>query len=157
MIYPDATTEKITRAWTETPINAKIVETIEKSGEPVKKIVYDTFGREVRQSEERFDGKFLNIDKIYDTWGRLYKTSLPSRSDAPSLWNETEYDRYDRPIRKHYASGKNEIYEYGPNTIKETKNGITVTKTYNSLKQLIKISDATGDIVYDLRVDGLPM
>lgn len=157
VIYPDATTEKITRAWTETPINAKTVETIEKSGEPVKKIFYDTFGREIRQSEERFDGKFLNIDKIYDTWGRLYKTSLPSRSDAPSLWNETEYDRYDRPIRKHYASGKNEIYEYGQNTIKEIKNGITVTKTYNSLKQLIKISDATGDIVYDLRVDGLPM
>ena len=66
------------------------------------------------------------------------------------------YDFHDRLVRTDYASGRTDVYDYGQNTVTETKKGITVSKTFDAVGRVIRVSDMAGDIQYTLRPDGQP-
>lgn len=51
------------------------------------------------------------------------------------------YDFHDRLVRTDYASGRTDVYDYGQNTVTETKKGITVSKTFDAVGRVIRVSD----------------
>ena len=150
---PDGITTTITSAW-----GGKGLYTIAKTitGKPKTIVHYDALEREVRKGNMRFDGKWQFVDNAYDYKGRLAKTSLPFKGDAPALWNTYDYDKYDRPIKQTEASGKTTTWSYAGLSVTETKEGIASTKTTDAIGELIKVEDPGGTITYTLRPDGQP-
>ena len=150
---PDGITTTTTTAW-----GGKGLYTIAKTitGKPKTIVHYDALEREVRKGNMRFDGKWQFVDNAYDYKGRLAKTSLPFKSDAPTLWTTYEYDNYDRPIKQTEASGKTTTWSYVGLSVTETKEGIASTKTTDAIGELIKVEDPGGTITYTLRPDGQP-
>lgn len=150
---PDGVTATTTTAW-----GGKELYTIAKSvtGQPDVIVHYDALGREVRKGNRRFDGKWQFVDNVYDVKGRLEKTSLPFKGDAPTLWATYEYDEYDRPVKFTEASGKATTWSYAELSVTETKGGIATTKTTDVSGALIKVEDPGGTITYALRPDGQP-
>ena len=150
---PDGITTTTTTAW-----GGKGLYTIAKTitGKPKTIVHYDALEREVRKGNMRFDGKWQFVDNAYDYKGRLAKTSLPFKGDAPALWNTYEYDKYDRPIKQTEASGKTTTWSYAGLSVTETKEGIASTKTTDAIGELIKVEDPGGTITYTLRPDGQP-
>lgn len=153
--YPDGTNAVITWAWNSIA-NGIYSVTMEESGKPTETIYYDSRGLERRKSQLRFDGTKLLVDKTYDIAGRLAKVSLPFKGNSPSLWNTYIYDEFGRLQRIAYASGKVDTYTYSGASVTETKNGISIIKTYNAKDELIRTSDSGGIITYQLRPDGQP-
>lgn len=150
---PDGTTTTTTTAW-----GGKGLYTIAKTvtGKPETIVHYDALEREVRKGNMRFDGKWQFVDNAYDYKGRLAKTSLPFKGDAPALWNTYEYDKYDRPIKQTEASGKTTTWSYAGQSVTETKEGIASTKTTDAIGEQIKVEDPGGTITYTLRPDRQP-
>ena len=150
---PDGITTTTTTAW-----GGKGLYTIAKTitGKPKTIVHYDALEREVRKGNMRFDGKWQFVDNAYDYKGRLAKTSLPFKGDAPALWTTYEYDKYDRPIKQTEASGKTTTWSYAGLSVTETKEGIASTKTTDAIGELIKVEDPGGTITYTLRPDGQP-
>lgn len=150
---PDGITTTTTTAW-----GGKGLYTIAKNitGKPKTIVHYDALEREVRKGNMRFDGKWQFVDNAYDYKGRLAKTSLPFKGDAPALWTTYEYDNYDRPIKQTEASGKTATWSYAGLSVTETKEGIASTKTTDAIGELIKVEDPGGTITYTLRPDGQP-
>ncbi|WP_281724289.1 RHS repeat-associated core domain-containing protein [Hoylesella shahii] len=150
---PDGITTTITSAW-----GGKGLYTIAKTitGKPKTIVHYDALEREVRKGNMRFDGKWQFVDNAYDYKGRLAKTSLPFKGDAPALWNTYEYDDYDRLVKQTEASGKTTTWSYAGLSVTETKEGIASTKTTDAIGELIKVEDPGGTITYTLRPDGQP-
>ena len=150
---PDGITTTTTTAW-----GGKGLYTIAKTitGKPKTIVHYDALEREVRKGNMRFDGKWQFVDNAYDYKGRLAKTSLPFKGDAPALWTTYEYDKYDRPIKQTEASGKTATWSYADLSVTETKEGIASTKTTDAIGELIKVEDPGGTITYTLRPDGQP-
>lgn len=150
---PDGITTTTTTAW-----GGKGLYTIAKTitGKPKTIVHYDALEREVRKGNMRFDGKWQFVDNAYDYKGRLAKTSLPFKGDAPALWTTYEYDNYDRPIKQTEASGKTATWSYAGLSVTETKEGIASTKTTDAIGELIKVEDPGGTITYTLRPDGQP-
>lgn len=150
---PDGITTTTTTAW-----GGKGLYTIARTitGKPKTIVHYDALEREVRKGNMRFDGKWQFVDNAYDYKGRLAKTSLPFKGDAPALWTTYEYDKYDRPIKQTEASGKTTTWSYAGLSVTETKEGIASTKTTDAIGELIKVEDPGGTITYTLRPDGQP-
>jgi len=150
---PDGITTTTTTAW-----GGKGLYTIAKTitGKPKTIVHYDALEREVRKGNMRFDGKWQFVDNAYDYKGRLAKTSLPFKGDAPALWTTYEYDDYDRLVKQTEASGKTTTWSYAGLSVTETKEGIASTKTTDAIGELIKVEDPGGTITYTLRPDGQP-
>lgn len=150
---PDGITTTTTTAW-----GGKGLYTIARTitGKPKTIAHYDALEREVRKGNMRFDGKWQFVDNAYDYKGRLAKTSLPFKGDAPTLWTTYEYDKYDRPIKQTEASGKTTTWSYVGLSVTETKEGIASTKTTDAIGEVIKVEDPGGTITYTLRPDGQP-
>nr|WP_297928231.1 RHS repeat-associated core domain-containing protein [uncultured Coprobacter sp.] len=155
-VYPDSTETVVTYAWASGTESALTEITTTHTGKPTEKLFQDALGREVRKGAQRFDGHYLFTDKVYNQHGLLEKESLPFRSQSPSAWNRMTYDFHDRLVRTDYASGRTDVYDYGQNTVTETKKGITVSKTFDAVGRVIRVSDTAGDIQYTLRPDGQP-
>nr|WP_321521802.1 FG-GAP-like repeat-containing protein [uncultured Macellibacteroides sp.] len=153
--YPDGTQAVVTRAWSS-DANSVFSITKEETGKPTLTTFYNTRGLELRTSRQRFNDSRILTDNIYDNAGRLTKTSLPFKTGAATLWNTYEYDVYGRLKLLNYASGKSDVYTYTGNSVTETKDGITITRTYNAKEELIGTSDPAGAIVYQMRPDGQP-
>ncbi|WP_423128611.1 RHS repeat-associated core domain-containing protein [Gaoshiqia sp. Z1-71] len=140
------------------------------TGQTSQRTWYDAFGRELEQAVQRFDGLWSQIDKLYDSYGRLQKVSLPfAYSDgrviegspppvngSASHWNTYTYDSYDRLLTVTQASGKKTSYSYDGLKTTTTSEGIATTRTYDALGKLVKAEDPGGAITYTLRPDGQP-
>lgn len=150
--YPDGVTENTSVAWGG---NGLYTVASNATGKPATITHYDALEREMRTGHQRFNGQWQYVDKVYNSKGLLYMTSLPFRV-SPSLWNTYAYDTYNRPTSITEASGKVTSWSYGAKTVTETKNGIATTKTNDISGQLISVTDPGGTIVYSIRPDGQP-
>lgn len=153
-VYPDSLVEKSIISWNSgEPQDALYkVENISTIN-PTSRIYYNFLGQDIRSEQIRFDGSFLRTDKQYDIKGHLIKESLPSKT-APLLWNIYTYDDYDRILDKEYATGGTESYAYNGRSITSTIKGISTTRSYNSIGNMILSQDAGGSINYFYRPDG---
>ncbi len=150
--YPDGVTENVTAAW-----GGAGLYTVTKTatGKPTVIAHYDALGREIRAGNQRFDGQWQYVDKVYDARGRIEKTSLPYRTNA-TLWNTYTYDAYNRPLTLTEASGKVTSWSYNGRSVTETRNGIASTKTQDAGGVLTDVTDPGGTIHYVYRADGQP-
>ncbi len=153
VVYPYGVTESTSPTW-GSPGLYFISTTV--TGKPAAKVYYDALGREVRQSNQRFDGSWQNVDKEYDNLGRLQKVSLPFKGSAPSFWNTYTYDSYGRLLSITESSGRVTSWSFSGTNVTETKDGISATKNYDVSGVLTGASDPGGTISYAIRPDGQP-
>ena len=149
--YPDGTTENTDIKWGGNGLYF-ITKTI--TGKPTVVAHYDAIGREIRKSNQRFDGQWQHVDKEYDERGRVLKASLPFKGNFSPKWIMYSYDNYNRPTSISEPSGKTTTWSYNGNSITDTNNGIASTKQYDATRQLISVTDPGGTINYTLRADG---
>ena len=153
--FPEGTVKSTNYSWTGAGTNGLYCITT-TSGGPTSKVYYDALNRETRSSEMRFNGVEGSVDKLYDSYGRLQKVSLPFTGATASLWTESGYDNYDRLSYINEASGKRTTYSYSGSSVTTTKEGVTSTQTFDTHGNLILVSDPAGIITYNLRPDGQP-
>ncbi len=153
---PDNSVRATKYVWDDEGTNGLYSKTITYTGKPTFKVIYDALSRKVRTVETRFNGSLAKVDNVYDSYGNLQKTSLPFLGTSASGWNTYSYDYYDRMISFTEASGKKTTYSYSGNTVTTVEDGVSVKKEYDALNNLVRITDATGSIVYNLAADGQP-
>jgi RHS repeat-associated protein len=149
--YPDNRRDSILCDW-DNSVGLYCI-TQRATGNPAKRTYYDTAGREVRVSNQCFDGSWQHVDMLYDAGGRLWKESLPFKSTSATLWNEYSYDNHDRPLSLTEPSGKTTTHSYSGMSEIIVNNGISSTHTYNSRGQTTSVSDPGGTINYTYRAD----
>ena len=148
--HPDGTIEESVLVWGGEGLYTMLKK---QTGKPTTIVHYDSQQREIRSCKQRFDDKWQMVDKVYDERGRLSKVSLPFIGSAPSYWNVYTYDEHDRPVSYDEASGKRTHWSYGKLNTTETKDGMTTTRTVDATGTVVKVEDAGGTIVYNLRSD----
>lgn len=147
-----------TYSWSQEGTNGRYAVTQSSNTSPTTKKVFDGQNRLVREVSTRFNGSERFVDRIYDTYGNLVRQSLPFSSSAAS-WVENSYDSYGRILSKTAPTGNTTTYSYASdqNRVSEIKDGIEVTKVYNSLGQLVSVEDGAGIVLYNLHADGQPI
>ncbi|MDR1763787.1 MAG: hypothetical protein LBR64_07560, partial [Dysgonamonadaceae bacterium] len=155
--YPDGTSSTTVFSWTAGGTNGLYCISSSATGQPSATVYYDALGRETRSGKQLYNGSYLNSDKLYDSYGRLQKTSMPFTA-SPTLWNTCTYydDVFDRLKSVTEASGKVSSYIYSGNSVTSTVDNIATTRTYDNSGQLIQATDPGGTIKYTLRPDGQP-
>jgi len=156
-LLPDTTVRSTSRTWTFEGTNGLFAITQMQTNKPTTKTIYDALGREVRKSDLRFDSIYRNIDRLYNDKGLLFKVSRPKRGGNPSLWNVYNYDNHNRIASIVEASGRATTYSYDDLCITTTENGIATTRTYDSLGDLVEVTDPAGTISYNLDANGNPL
>jgi len=159
MNYPTGAIEVNSLFWTtsERGTNTLYCNYRHPYGKPWTKTFYDALGRETSSIELILGDKESGADKLYDNYGRLWKVSLPFiTGSSPTLWNEYQYDSYDRPTKFTEASGRVTTNSYSGNTVTNTEDGIATKQTFDNQGNLIQIDDPGGTIAYNLRPDGQP-
>ena len=151
--FPDGKVEQSTAAWGGAGLYTV---TTTSTGRPDAITHYDALTREVRTGEKRFNGQWQYVDKVYDSKGRILKTSLPYRGSSAAYWNTCTYDAYDRPSSITEASGKVSTWTYSGVSTTTVKDGISSTSTTDANGNVIRVVDAGGTITYTLRDDGQP-
>lgn len=156
VVYPDNTTKTTSYSW-YIDGNSKYAITVSGTTLPTTVTICDAFGRDVWNQVKQFNNTIVSTRKVYDKYGNLTKQSLPYTGNTPSLWNNYSYDNYDRLVSVTEASGRMTSYQYSQNSVTTEEDNIARTKTYNSLGQLVTVTDPAGTISYSLHADGQPM
>lgn len=156
VVYPDNTIKTVSYEWCNERSGELYAIVTTETGKPSIKVVYDAFNREVRRSDRRFDGTWRNIVTTYNSRGKIAQESLPYKGTNPSLWNTYSYDLHDRLISITEASGRTTTYAYDGTAVTTVEDGVSVTRDYDALGNLISVTDSLGTITYSLCADGLP-
>ncbi len=155
--FPDGVADTTSLSWIAGGTNGIYCVINTSTNKPTTKIYYDALNRETRSSQTRFNGTEMKVDKLYDSFGRLQKTSLPFTTSSALLWNECGYDEFDRPLFVQEASGRSTTYDYDPlnaRMLTTTKDGISSTQIFDELGNPAKVVDTGGTITYTYRPDG---
>jgi RHS repeat-associated protein len=159
--YPDGSSENCSYTWANAgSIGAKggvFATSNWGSAQPEITTYFDALGRELLKATTLFDGTGSNIEKRYDTYGRLQQVSLPNTITSGSYyWNTYRYDAYNRLTSVNYASGKIDSLSYSGKNVTSIIDGISSTKKFDAAGNLIEVEDAAGTVIYNLRPDGQP-
>jgi RHS repeat-associated protein len=121
----------------------------------VSKTWFDKEGREVRKDVKGFNSNMVAVLKTYNTKGELASVSEPYYdSGSPSQSTTYTYDDYGRPSGISRFTGSSTSYSYSSNTVTETTNSDTYTKTYNADGTLAEATDPGGTLTYAYYPDG---
>ena len=112
-------------------------------------VYFDVLKRKIRETQESFNGKQINIDYAFDSRGRATHLSEPyfDEESGSRAWNVSQYDALDRVTKLTPADGttpRDTDYEGLSKTVKREVDGVlreTVTHI-NALGQVIEITDA---------------
>ncbi len=155
-VYPDNTKKTIKYAWS-TDRNGELYSiTTSETGQPTEIVYYDALNRETRRGTVRFDGSVIYVDKVYNSTGKLKKESLPYKTGSASLWNVYTYDGHDRVIAYTEATGRTTTYSYNGTKITTVEDGVSITRDYDALGNIITVEDVAGIVSYNLCADGKP-
>ncbi|MBQ7941479.1 MAG: endonuclease [Muribaculaceae bacterium] len=155
-VYPDNTKKAIKYAWSTDRNGELYTITTSETGKPTEIVYYDALNRETRRGTVRFDGSMIYVDKVYNSIGKLKKESLPYKTGSASLWNIYTYDSHDRVTAYTEASGRTTAYSYNGTKITTVEDGVSITRDYDALGNIITVEDAAGIISYNLCADGKP-
>ncbi|MCD7929990.1 MAG: FG-GAP-like repeat-containing protein [Tannerellaceae bacterium] len=121
--HPDGTTGTLSASW-DTTEGALYSITQTVTGRPVVKTWYDALGREVRNSEQRFDNKQVSTSRRYNNKGLLQSESQPYTGTTATLWTNYIYDDYDRILEIRAASGNSQTYAYNKAAVTTRQDGV---------------------------------
>jgi len=156
--HPASIVNTTTYSWSTLGTNGLYAITQTETGKPTTRTIYDALNREVRSSDMRFDGIYRNVDKQYDTYGNLWKVSLPFKGgNTPSYWNTYTYDTHNRLLSLAEASGRTTTHSYSGNSVTTVEDNITTTKTYDATGNIVSVTDPAGTVTYNLAADGQPI
>ncbi|MFT5162349.1 MAG: YD repeat-containing protein, partial [Alteromonadaceae bacterium] len=130
--------------------NGKYYVETRQAGTPTKRVVIDSFGREVEARVQHFNnGSYSYSFKDYDNQGRLLKAYLPTTTGNRGYdYTLNSYDNYGRVTRVTQANGNSATVTLaGLVTIKTDPKGNTSTETANLLGQLVSVNDSIGGIL----------
>ncbi|WP_261627209.1 SpvB/TcaC N-terminal domain-containing protein, partial [Pseudoalteromonas holothuriae] len=134
------------------------------AGTPEVRVYKDKLGRTIRTASQAFDGSWVYQDVSFDSLGRTTYESMPYKQSGTSYG--TKYSGFDvlgRPATKvvdqqcgQNTTGTMDVtYGYSGLTttidVSETCHSIALgqmSRTYNSLKQLVRTKDAAGNFTY---------
>lgn len=154
---PDSTEVKSDYKWIEGNKYGIYSVTKTETGRPQTEDIFDALGRCTWQSETRFDGSRLYVYRTYDTYGNLTFESVPyTTAGTTSYGKKWTYDEYDRPVKCTGPGVKETTWSYSGATVSVKERGISSAKTYDSQKNLIKQTDPSGSLTYDLDAVGNP-
>ncbi|MEY8252308.1 MAG: RHS repeat-associated core domain-containing protein, partial [Colwellia sp.] len=142
---PDGTTVTYTLDWcvSNCPQNAvyySTVTTTDSISTNHSKTYFDALQRKVAASTLGFDGSDIQVDYLYDSLGRQYKTSLPyfASTETPIYKENTEYDILNRvKVVTHPINTSSTI----------TYDGLTTTYTNAKNQQKFMVKNALGETI----------
>lgn len=155
-VYPDGTKKTVKYAWSTDREGELYSITTSETGQPAETVYYDALNREMRRGTVRFDGSVIYVDKVYNSVSNLSKESLPYKTGSASLWNVYTYDKHDRVTAYTQASGNTTTYSYNGTKVTTVEDGVSITRNYDALGNLITVEDAAGIVSYNLCADGKP-
>ena len=142
------------------PALAAWMQVIVQQGMPQQRIYFDTLGRELRKSIKGFSGDWVNQDTRYDSRGLVQSTTNPYiEGSAAGETHFSDYDELGRPGAKLLPGGLQVTYQYQNLTTHILADGrLNMSRSYNSLKQLMHTTDAKdGNTYYRYNGKGLPI
>lgn len=125
----------------------------ETEGESPVIAIFDKFDRKI-QSRTLSLGKWVYTDTEYDIFGKEIRTSEAHFEGDIPLWNTTEYDDLQRPIKLTLFTGKviNTCYEGLKVTVEDGHR--KVSKTLDASGHIIEHNDSGGKITYTYYPNG---
>ncbi len=140
-----------------------------QAGSPTTRVYQDIIGRELRTATEGFSGDWITTDKRYDLQGNTTFESMP-KTENGTLYGVTYlgFDILGRPATKETQQDcgllRTTYNHSGLNTTitaNDTCSGgktISMSRSYNSLKQLVETVDGNNGITrYAYNSSGLPI
>lgn len=117
-------------------------------------ITFDKFDREIHSKIQSINGKWINAKKEYDISGKEIRNSEQFFDGEPAKWNTIEYDEFNRPIKNISFTGKiiNTCYEGLKVTVDD---GFKKTsKTLDAMGHTIREQDHGGIIAHSYYPNG---
>jgi RHS repeat-associated protein len=152
---PDGNTTAITRDWAVSGNQLYYAKEV-TGGQPEKWNYFDALGRIQKAGHAGFSGDSIFVKSIYNSQGRMWKTSEPYSGTATQF---TEYEYYtDNRLKKvTYPTGVTDTYSYTPNSTEKqvsSSNGMWKTTQTDGTGALIMAKDAGGQIGYTYYAHG---
>ena len=154
---PQGTVNTTTYGWSSINSLARYSVTKASNASPTAITVYDALSREIRSSQQLYNGTYVHRDREYDTYGRLSRESQPYTTSSAAAWNTYSYDVHDRVTQFAEALNKTITYAYSDNTITESNGQNTATKYHDAMGRLTQITDNAGTTSYTLHANGSPL
>ena len=127
----------------------------ETPGSPKSVIIYDRFDRPVKSKTQSINNKWIVSDIVYDIFGKKIKESEPYfEGNSATQWNELEYDALDRIIEHRLFNGKTITTCYEGMTVTVEDGEQKTSKTLDAMGNVIKHADMGGEILYDYYPNG---
>lgn len=127
----------------------------ETPGSPKSVIIYDRFDRPVKSKTQSINNKWIVSDIVYDIFGKKIKESEPYfEGSSATQWNELEYDALDRIIEHRLFNGKTITTCYEGMTVTVEDGEQKTSKTLDAMGNVIKHVDMGGEILYDYYPNG---
>jgi len=140
-------------------------QTMQADGQPQAVTYFDSLGRPVKQVSDGFEGEIIS-ETAYDARGNIVSETKPTEDYGTQITTQFEdYDALGRPARKIYDDGMvsyQSEYDYadGITTNISVSGGLnaSMSRSYNSLGQLLSTTDAKGNKSYfAYNAAGLPV
>lgn len=122
----------------DAPSNAVYFSYVENPGNPALTEFFDCLGRSLRKVTQGMNGEKIYTDIVYNSKGKVEKTSEPYFPGQTIYWNTNEYDVVGRITKQIYADNSFYTFQY---------NGLTTTTTDPLGQKDIKKTDAFGNLV----------
>lgn len=127
----------------------------ENPGSPKSVIIYDRFDRPVKSKTQSINNKWIVSDIVYDIFGKKIKESEPYfEGSSATQWNELEYDALDRIVEHKLFNGKTITTCYEGMTVTVKDGDKKTSKTLDAMGNVIKHADMGGEILYDYYPNG---
>jgi RHS repeat-associated protein len=111
-------------------------------------IGYDALDREMYRSVQGFDGTFIEVQTVYDGFGRVQSKSRPFFWGGTPLLTTYDYDTLGRVTVEHLPDNNTIQHAYhGLVTSDTNQKNQTRTVTKNSQGQVVSVTDAMGFVV----------
>ncbi len=135
-----------------------------QGGVPSTKTYFDKLGRPLRQSVQGMDGNWIFTDKVFDNRGNVLRQTAPyyEGDSAPTQIAFGDYDALNRPGYRQMAQPLGQLmtsnYSYNGLEVDISVEGLAMSRTFNSLGQLMETVDADGyPVRYAYNSLGLPI
>ncbi|WP_053006195.1 RHS repeat domain-containing protein [Kiloniella spongiae] len=109
----------------------------------------DKLGREIRSESQMADGSVIYGDTVYDSFGRVIKTSAPYKAGNSSIdWALNDYDVLDRVIKSTDLNGAMTTTAYsGLSVTITTPLQETESRKSNARGELVLVTDTMGGTI----------
>ncbi|WP_334124575.1 RHS repeat-associated core domain-containing protein [Empedobacter brevis] len=124
-------------------------------GQPKTISVFDKFDRVIQSKTQTINNQWIIKDIVYDIFGKKIKESEPYfNTESASKWNEIEYDGLDRPVKQKLYTGQIITTCYEGNSVTVDDGYNKTFKASDAMGNVIRHQDKGGVIMYEYYPNG---